>query len=72
MKNFIKITPHFLMHSNAGLQVARGIKSGRKLKLDASNQKTAQTMYNARNHTVKEICKILKISKPALYRYLKR
>ena len=60
--------------TNAGLQAARarGIKGGRKPKLDASKQKTAQTMYDARNHTIKEICETLKISKPTLYKYLKR
>ena len=60
--------------TNAGLKAARarGIKGGRKPKLDASKQKTAQTMYDARNHTIKEICETLKISKPTLYKYLKR
>jgi DNA invertase Pin-like site-specific DNA recombinase len=51
---------------------ARGIKGGRKPKLDASKQKTAQTMYDARNYTIKEICETLKVTKPTLYKYLKR
>jgi DNA invertase Pin-like site-specific DNA recombinase len=60
--------------TNAGLKAARarGIKGGRKPKLDATKQKTAQTMYDSRNHTVKEICETLKITKPTLYKYLKR
>jgi DNA invertase Pin-like site-specific DNA recombinase len=60
--------------TNAGLKAARarGIKGGRKPKLDATKQKTAQTMYDARNHTIKEICETLKITKPTLYKYLKR
>ena len=60
--------------TNAGLQAARarGIKGGRKPKLDASKQKTAQTMYDARNHTIKEIYETLKVTKPTLYKYLKR
>jgi DNA invertase Pin-like site-specific DNA recombinase len=60
--------------TNAGLTAARarGIKGGRKPKLDATKQKTAQTMYDAKNHTVKEICETLKITKPTLYKYLKR
>jgi DNA invertase Pin-like site-specific DNA recombinase len=43
--------------TNAGLTAARarGIKGGRKPKLDATKQKTAQTMYDAKNHTIKEI-----------------
>ena len=58
----------------ASLRVARarGIKGGRKPKLDASKQKTAQIMYDARNHTIKEIYETLKISKLTLYKYLKR
>ena len=60
--------------TNAGLKAARarGIKGGRKPKLDAAKQKTAQTMYDSRNHTIKEICETLKITKPTLYKYLKR
>lgn len=60
--------------TNAGLQAARarGIKGGRKRKLDATKLKTAQTMYDSRNHSIKEICETLKITKPTLYKYLKR
>ena len=60
--------------TNAGLKAARarGIKGGRKPKLDATKQKTAQTMYDSKNHTIKEICETLKITKPTLYKYLKR
>jgi DNA invertase Pin-like site-specific DNA recombinase len=60
--------------TNAGLAAARarGIKGGRKPKLDATKQKTAQTMYDAKNHTIKEICETLKVTKPTLYKYLKR
>jgi DNA invertase Pin-like site-specific DNA recombinase len=60
--------------TKAGLAAARarGIKGGRKPKLDATKQKTAQTMYDAKNHTIKEICETLKVTKPTLYKYLKR
>jgi DNA invertase Pin-like site-specific DNA recombinase len=60
--------------TNAGLAAARarGIKGGRKPKLDNSKQKTAQTMYDSRNHTIKEICETLGITKPTLYKYLVR
>ena len=60
--------------TNAGLQAARarGIKGGRKRKLDAPKLKTAQTMYDSKNHSIKEICDTLKITKPTLYKYLKR
>ena len=60
--------------TNAGLAAARarGVKGGRKKKLDASQQKTAQTMYDSRKHSIKEICQTLAITKPTLYKYLKR
>ena len=60
--------------TNAGLQAARarGIKGGRKKKLDTSKQKTAQTMYDSKNHSIKEICETLKVTKPTLYKYLER
>lgn len=60
--------------TNAGLQAARarGIKGGRKKKLDISKQKTAQTMYDSKNHSIKEICETLKVTKPTLYKYLER
>ena len=60
--------------TKAGLQSARarGIKGGRKHKLDAAKQKTAQSMYDSKKHTVNEICQTLGITKPTLYKYLKR
>jgi DNA invertase Pin-like site-specific DNA recombinase len=60
--------------TNAGLQAARarGVKGGRKRKLDASKLKTAQTMYDSKKHSIKEICQTLDITKPTLYKYLKR
>ena len=60
--------------TNAGLAAARarGIKGGRKKKLDATKQKTAQTMYDSKKHSIKEICETVKITKPTLYKYLKR
>ncbi len=60
--------------TNAGLQAARarGIKGGRKRKLDATKLKTAQTMYDSKKHSIKEICETVKITKPTLYKYLKR
>jgi DNA invertase Pin-like site-specific DNA recombinase len=58
--------------TKAGLEAARkrGIKGGRKHKLTSAQQKTLQTMYDSKNHTVKEICETLNISKPTLYKYL--
>ena len=58
--------------TKAGLEAARkrGIKGGRKHKLTPTQQKTLQTMYHSKNHTIKEICQTLNISKPTLYKYL--
>ncbi len=58
--------------TKAGLQSARGIKGGRKHKLDAAKQKTAQSMYDSKKYTINEICQTLGITKPTLYKYLKR
>ena len=60
--------------TKAGLEAARarGIKGGRKHKLDATKQKTAQSMYDSKKHTINEICQTLGITKPTLYKYLNR
>lgn len=60
--------------TNAGLSAARarGIKGGRKHKLDAAKQKTAQSMYDSKKHSIKEICQTLDITKPTLYKYIQR
>jgi len=58
----------------AGLAAARarGRKGGRPLTLDEQKRKTAIKLYKSRDHTVKEICQLMGISKPTLYSYLKR
>jgi DNA invertase Pin-like site-specific DNA recombinase len=60
--------------THAGLSAARarGRMGGRKPKLKPAQVKTLLKMYDSRKHTIKEICKVLKISKPTLYEYLKR
>lgn len=57
----------------AGLKAARsrGKIGGRSKKLNEAKQKMARQMYDAQN-PFKEICEALKISKPTLYKYLKR
>lgn len=56
----------------AGLSAARarGRKGGRPKKLNESKQKLAREMYDSRKYEIKEICEVLKISKPTLYKYL--
>ena len=62
--------------TRAGLTAAkeRGRVGGRKKGLSPEVKKVAKaaaTLYKKNENTVKEICDILDISKPTLYRYLK-
>lgn len=58
--------------THAGLSAARarGKMGGRKPKLNAAQIKTLRRMYDSRQHTVKEICKVMGITKPTFYNYL--
>ena len=60
--------------TNAGLAAARarGRKGGRPHALDAQKRELAIKLYNEREHSVKEICRIMSISKPTLYSYLRK
>ena len=57
--------------TQAGLSAARarGRKGGRP-KVDASRIQTVKKMHQDQSLSIEEICKVLKISKPTLYRYL--
>ena len=59
--------------TNAGLAAARarGRLGGRKKSLNKKERKKVIEMYNRRNHTVKEICKMMGITKPTLYAYIR-
>src|SRR4051794_33562702 len=59
--------------TRAGLDAARarGRKGGRSRSLDATQIAMAITLYQQRTHSVLEICRTMKISKPTLYSYLK-
>lgn len=59
--------------TNAGLASARarGRKGGRKPALDKTKQKALVQLYNAKQHTTKELCEMFGISKPTLYSYVK-
>jgi DNA invertase Pin-like site-specific DNA recombinase len=56
----------------AGLMAARkrGKLGGRPKMLDPEQRKLLVRLYNSKEHSVSEICKLLKISKPTLYNYL--
>ena len=49
---------------------ARGETGGRPKKLDSKQRELAVKMYKEKEHSIKDICSILNISKPALYRYV--
>src|SRR5512132_3695337 len=58
--------------TQAGLTAARarGRKGGRPKALTLKQAQQAQTLYNAKNQTIDDICWTLKISRATLYRYL--
>jgi DNA invertase Pin-like site-specific DNA recombinase len=58
--------------TQAGLQAARarGRKGGRPKTLDADKRALAVQLYEGKKHTVKQICKMMGISKPTLYKYV--
>ena len=58
--------------TQAGLQAARsrGRRGGRPKALDEDKRALAVQLYDERNHTVKQICEMLGISKPTLYKYV--
>ncbi len=58
--------------TQAGLTAARarGRRGGRPKSLDASKRAIAVNLYDEKKHSVKEICEIMGISKPTLYKYV--
>lgn len=56
----------------AGLKSARarGKKGGRPKSLSKDKQALAVRLYDERKHTVTQICEIMGISKPTLYKYI--
>lgn len=59
--------------TQAGLTAARarGRKGGRPKRLDDKKRKLAVEMYRERKHSIKEICDMMEITKPTLYRYIR-
>lgn len=60
--------------TKAGLAAARarGRKGGRPKTLDTEKRDLLYRLYDERRYTIKEICRILGISKPTLYTYLQQ
>ncbi len=58
--------------TKAGLDAARarGRLGGRPKGLNKSKRKHAADLYNSKDKTIKEICGIMSISKPTLYKYV--
>lgn len=59
--------------TQAGLQAARarGRKGGRPKALTTNKQVLAIKLYEERDCSVREICEVMGISKPTLYKYIK-
>ena len=57
----------------AGLQAARarGRKGGRPPSLDAEKRELAVKLYNDKNYSVNQVCQVMGISKPTLYKYVR-
>lgn len=60
--------------THAGLQAARarGRKGGRPKKLSNDKSKLVVQLYEGRKHSIKQICELVGVSKPTLYKYLKK
>jgi len=58
--------------TQAGLQAARarGRKGGRPKSLNKDQQALAVKLYDEKKHTVDQICEMMGISKPTLYKYI--
>lgn len=58
--------------TQAGLQAARarGRKGGRPKTLNKDKQALAVQLYDERKHTVTQICELMGVSRPTLYKYI--
>lgn len=58
--------------TQAGLAAARarGRKGGRPKALNQDKQALAVKLYDEKKHTIGQICKMMNISKPTLYKYI--
>lgn len=59
--------------TKAGLDAARlrGRQGGRPLKLNNTKRQLAIDLYTAKKHSIRQICQVVGISKPTLYKYLR-
>jgi len=57
-------------HAGLAAARARGRKGGRAKALKPKQEKTLVKLYNAKEHTIKELCEMFSISKRTLYTYV--
>lgn len=59
--------------THAGLEAARarGRFGGRKFKLDDKGVERLMKLYNSREYTGDEMCAMMKVSRPTLYKYIR-
>ncbi|MDW3651883.1 MAG: recombinase family protein [Bacteroidia bacterium] len=59
--------------TQAGLKAARarGRLGGRPFALSEKKRKVAINLYDKKEHTIAEICEMMEISKPTLYKYIR-
>ena len=59
--------------TQAGLSAARarGRKGGRPKVLEPAKRALAVKLYDEKNHSVNELCQLMGISKPTLYKYIR-
>ena len=60
--------------THAGLQAARtrGRNGGRPKKLSTDKAKMAIQLYEGKLHSIKQICSFIGVSKPTLYKHIKK
>lgn len=60
--------------THAGLAAARsrGRNGGRPKKLSIDKANLAVKLYHGKEHSIKQICELVGVSKPTLYKYLKK
>jgi DNA invertase Pin-like site-specific DNA recombinase len=58
--------------TKAGLEAgrSRGRQGGHPLKLNAEKRQLTVELYNDKKHSLKQICEVVGISKPTLYKYV--
>ncbi|MFB0924944.1 MAG: recombinase family protein [Vicingaceae bacterium] len=58
--------------TKAGLEAARvrGREGGRPFKLSPEKRQLAVNLYKAQKHSLKQICELVGVSKPTLYKYV--